>query len=139
EASAKQLGVPVETTNNIGMKLRLIPAGKFTMGSPKEEIDFWIKQRNDDWFKERLSGETPHHKVEITQPLYLGLTEVTVGQFRQFVQAKGYETRAERGGGAIRHFPNGGWKMDADTNWLNPGFTQTDDHPVVCVNWNDTV
>ena len=29
--------------------------------------------------------------------------------------------------------------MDANTNWLNPGFAQTDNHPVVCVSWNDAV
>src|SRR5262249_31547512 len=39
EAWAKYLGVPAEFTNSIGMKLRLIPPGKFTMGSSKEEID----------------------------------------------------------------------------------------------------
>src|SRR5262249_39597286 len=54
EASAKQLGIPVEMVNSIGMKLRLIPPGKFTMGSSKEEIDFWLKQGEgfvDGWAK----------------------------------------------------------------------------------------
>ncbi|HVS40171.1 MAG TPA: protein kinase, partial [Gemmataceae bacterium] len=52
EASAKQLGVPVETVNSIGMKFRLIPAGKFMMGSSKEEIDFWLKRSGNDWVNE---------------------------------------------------------------------------------------
>jgi formylglycine-generating enzyme required for sulfatase activity len=138
ESSAKQLGIPVETTNSIGMKLRLIPPGKFTMGSSKEEIDFWLKQTVHDWGK-LLPGEGPRHEVEITHPLYMGQTEVTVGQFRQFLKATGYKTQAERERGAYRWFPNGEWKMDANTNWLNPGFAQTDDHPVVCVSWNDAV
>ena len=139
EASAKQLGVPVETTNSIGMKLRLIPPGKFMMGSPKEEIDFWLKLKQDGWYKELLLSEGPQHEVEITQPFYMGQTDVTVGQFRQFVKATGYQTQAEREGGAVRGFPNGGFKEVANTNWLNPGFAQTDDHPVVCVSWNDAV
>jgi formylglycine-generating enzyme required for sulfatase activity len=139
EASAKQLGIPVEMTNSIGMKLRFIPPGKFTMGSSQKEIDFWLKQYDDGWFKERLPSEGPQHEVEITHPLYMGQTEVTVGQFRKFVQATGYQTQAEREGGAFRYFPNWEWKMDANTNWLNPGFEQTDDHPVVCVSWNDAV
>ena len=139
EASAKQLGVPVETTNSIGMKLRLIPAGKFMMGSSKEEIDFWLKVKQDGWYKELLLSEGPQHEVEITQPFYMGQTEVTVGQFRQFVKATGYKTQAEREGGAVRGFPNGGFKEVANTDWLNPGFAQTDDHPVVCVSWNDAV
>ena len=33
-----------EFTNTLGMKFKLIPAGKFTMGSPKEEIDRCLKQ-----------------------------------------------------------------------------------------------
>jgi formylglycine-generating enzyme required for sulfatase activity len=139
EASAKQLGVPVEAVNSIGMKLRLIPPGKFVMGSSNEEIDFWFKQNVADWVKEPLPSEGPQHEVEITQPFYIGQTEVTVGQFRQFVKATGYQTQAEREGGAYRHFPIGDWKMYADANWLNPGFGQTDDHPVVCVSWHDAV
>ena len=39
DAWAKHLGVPVEITNSIGMKLVLIPPGEFTMGSPKELIE----------------------------------------------------------------------------------------------------
>jgi eukaryotic-like serine/threonine-protein kinase len=140
EASAKQLGVPVETVNSIGMKLRLISPGKFTMGSSQEEIDTWLKVKQDaDWYKELLLSEGPQHEVEITQPFYMGQTDVTVGQFRQFVKATGYQTPAEREGGAVRGFPNGGFKEVANTNWLNPGYTQTDDHPVVCVSWNDAV
>ena len=139
EASAKQLGVPVETTNSIGMKFRLIPAGKFMMGSSKEEIDFWLKVKQDGWYKELLLSEGPQHEVEITQPFYMGQTDVTLGQFRQFVKATGYKTQAEREGGAVRGFPNGGFKEVANTNWLNPGYAQTDDHPVVCVSWNDAV
>ena len=29
-----------------------------------------------------------------------------------------------------------GWSVQAST-WRNPGFEQTDGHPVVCVNWDD--
>jgi formylglycine-generating enzyme required for sulfatase activity len=139
EASAQQLGIPIETVNSIGMKLRFIPPGKFTMGSSKEEIDFWLKQTDERWAKERLPGEGPQHEVEITQAFYMGQTEVTVGQFHRFVKATEYQTQAEREGGAYRFFPNDGWKLDADANWLNPGFKQGDDHPVVCVSWNDAV
>src|SRR5262249_33414521 len=128
-----------EITNSIGMKFRLIPPGKFAMGSSQEEIDLWLKQAFDAWTKELLPGEGLQHEVEITQPFYLGQTEVTVGQFRQFAKATGYKTQAEREGGARRHLPNSQWMADADTNWMSPGFAQTDDQPVVCVSWNDAV
>ncbi len=109
------------------------------MGSSKEEIDFWLKRSgNDCWYNEQLLSEGPQHEVEITQPFYLGQTDVTVGQFRQFVQATGYQTQAEREGGAVRDFRMENSRR-RNTNWLNPGFAQTDDHPVVCVSWNDAV
>jgi formylglycine-generating enzyme required for sulfatase activity len=139
KAWANYLGAPVDFTNSIGMKFTMIPPGKFTMGSSREEIGFWLEQTADGWTRGRLPGEGPQHEVEITQPFYMGQTEVTVGQFRLFVKATGYKTLAERERGAYRRFPNGEWKLDADANWLNPGFAQTDDHPVVCVSWDDVV
>ncbi len=56
-------------TNTIGMKLALIPAGEFLMGSPDSD-----KDARDD--------EKPQHRVQITRPFYLGATEVTQGQYR---------------------------------------------------------
>ena len=57
--------------------------------------------------------------MEITRPFYLGATNVTVGQFRQFVDEAGYQV--------------------GDGRWRNPGFDQTDQHPVVFVSWNNAV
>ena len=56
-------------TNSIGMKLRLIPAGEFMMGSPGTESD-------------RRADET-QHRVSITKPFYLGVTEVTQEQYQK--------------------------------------------------------
>ena len=56
-----------EITNSIGMKLVLIPAGTFTMGSPVGEVG-----RKDD--------ETPH-EVTISKSFYLGSHEVTQGEY----------------------------------------------------------
>ena len=76
---------PKPITNSIGMKLVLIPAGTFLMGSPDED-------------KDARGDETPRHPVRITRPFYLGVTEVTVGQFRRFVDDAGYQTEAEKDG-----------------------------------------
>jgi eukaryotic-like serine/threonine-protein kinase len=109
-----------EYTNTLGMKLKLIPAGKFTMGSPQEEIDRCLKKFGEGaWEKTNLRSEGPEHPVEITRPFYLGATEVTVGQFRQFVDEEAYQV--------------------GDGRWRNPGFDQTDQHPVVFVSWNNAV
>lgn len=83
------------------------------------------------------------HGVE-KQPLYeervgnyyLGKKEVTVGQFRRFVEDRSYRTDAEEHDGCLT-YDGMKWDKDRDANWKNPGFSQTDDHPVVCVSWND--
>ena len=53
EAWAKYLGVPVETTNSIGMKLVLIPPGEFDMGASQAEIDQQVEKAKrlkiDEW------------------------------------------------------------------------------------------
>src|SRR5208282_6856297 len=79
----RRLGAPI--TNTIGMKLMLIPTGTFTMGSPESETG-------------RFPHESPQHEVTITKSFYMGVHEVTVGQFRTFVQETKYKTDAERGG-----------------------------------------
>jgi formylglycine-generating enzyme required for sulfatase activity len=56
-------------TNSIGMKLILIPKGRFTMGSPLSE-----SQRRDE--------ELPH-EVEISKPFYMGVYEVTQEQYQK--------------------------------------------------------
>ena len=43
EKWAMHLGVPVEYTNSLGMKVRLIPPGEFLMGSTPEEIEAALK------------------------------------------------------------------------------------------------
>ena len=123
-----------ELTNSIGMKLTLIPAGEFLMGSDESDPDAF-----DDEFLDKAGGKTQKHRVRITRPFYLGVTEVTRGQFRRFVDEAGYQTEAEKDG-------KGGWGWNEATKkfeqnpkftWQNAGFEQTDDHPVVNVSWND--
>jgi formylglycine-generating enzyme required for sulfatase activity len=88
-------------------------------------------------FGDGSSDEKPVHEVCVDD-FYLGKYEVTVGQFRAFVNATGYRTEAEKGDGAD-HFTGSGWKIGANINWRNPGLSQTDRHPVVCVSYNDAV
>jgi formylglycine-generating enzyme len=141
-AQAPRASQPRTLSNSIGMKLALIPAGEFMMGGqePAEELvkAFPAYNRKADYFQD----EYPRHRVRITKPFYLGRCEVTVGQFRRFVQDSGYKTEAEKDG-------EGGWGYNAATgkcegrrpqyHWKNPGFPQTDEHPVLDVTWNDAV
>ena len=111
-------------TNSLGMRLAHIPAGKFEMGSPKIESGREEQERR--------------HEVELTKDFHMGVHEVTIGQFREFVRDAGYKTEAERDDkGSWRITSTGSFEQDAKYNWTNPGFEQADDHPVVDVSWND--
>ncbi len=133
---------PETITNGIGMKLVLVPAGEFMMGSPQAEIQNW-----NDWFKRQGQGlnidnEGPLHRVRITRPFYLGVCHVTVGQFRKFITDAGYQTDAEKREpkGALGMDPaTGSFEFKAEYSWRNPGFKQRDEDPVVCVSWKDAV
>ncbi|MGO8749332.1 MAG: formylglycine-generating enzyme family protein [Thermoguttaceae bacterium] len=82
EAWAKHLGVPVEHTNSIGMRLVLIPPGEFEMGSPQKFVEEESRvHRGDSWYRDRLPGETPRHWVRITKPYWLGVSEVTQEEY----------------------------------------------------------
>jgi len=111
--------------NSLGMRLAYIPAGKFLMGSPETEAD--------------REKQEMQHEVRLIKGFYIGVHEVTVGQFKQFVRDEKYVTSGERDG-------KGGWgagtggaivSEDGKFTWKSPGFEQTDDHPVVLVSWDD--
>lgn len=114
-------------TNSLGMKLGRIPAGALAMGASRNE------------YGANLKDEVPRHRVIISRPFDMGMHEVTVGQFRRFVEASGYKTTAESNsqGGAHILDTSVGFQNRPELTWRAPGFEQTDDHPVVQISWND--
>ncbi len=129
--------------NSLGMRFIRVPAGEYMRG-------FDTADRRENRFHERheysnrqiFKNETPAHRVAITRPFDIGTTEVTVGQFRAFVESSGYQTDAERNGGALGCFPDEKNYVDrfhksAEITWKSPGFEQTEAHPVVAVSWTD--
>ncbi len=120
EAWAAYLKIPVEHTNSLGMKFRLIPPGEFTMGSTAAEIEAALKEVGDDkrW-QERIKSAGPQHKVILTQPIYLGVSEVTQAE---------YETVM---GTNPSHFAPMGMGKEAVAG------LETAEHPVEMVSWND--
>jgi formylglycine-generating enzyme required for sulfatase activity len=103
-----------------GPEMIWLPGGTFRIGSP-----------------ERLGedNERPAHDVTLSH-FGVGKFPLTVGEFRRFAESTGYKTEAEQGGGAlVWNRGNPGEKKDA--NWRNPYMAQDDDHPVVCISWND--
>ncbi|MFH1024122.1 MAG: SUMF1/EgtB/PvdO family nonheme iron enzyme [Planctomycetota bacterium] len=111
----------------------LIPTGKFLMGE-----------------KDGVKNREGLHEVTVGAYL-IDKTDVTVGQFRRFVESTGYVTEVEKSGGAYVYYDDGikgdwnskdkwgDWLQKADANWRNPYFKQDDNHPVVCVSWWDAV
>lgn len=151
-AATPASGTPPQQTllvNSIGMPMVRIPAGEFLMGSdePVERLmkDFPLMERER---LEELRDEAPVHRVRITRAFYLGQTEVTVGQFKAFLAQSGYvpESVADGTGGYgynPKFVPSAVERgeqfegRDVRYSWSNPGFAQTDEHPVVNVTWND--
>ncbi len=109
-------------SERLGMKFVYIALGTFMMGSPSDEPN-----RDDD---------EKQHKVILTKGFYMQTTEVTVGQWRAFVRDTGYRTEAEKEGAAYV-YKDDKWGYQKGYYWGNPGFSQTDSHPVTCVSWND--
>ena len=97
----------------------VVPTGSYEMGSPISEAG-------------RNENEGPVHRVTIVKPFAVGVYEVTRGEFRRFVEATGHSTENSCG-----TFEKGKEARRSGRHWRNPGFPQTDQHPVVCVSWQD--
>jgi formylglycine-generating enzyme required for sulfatase activity len=140
---AAHLGVPVEFENSIGMKFRIIPPGEFLMGINQEEMEKLVeaaKTLETDWLAQSIPNSGPQHHVTLTKPLAMGIHEVTRRAFRQFVDATGFETDAEKDGKGGMGWKEGDLAQALEFRWNTPlGFEseQTEDHPVVNVSWND--
>ena len=97
----------------------VVPAGRFTMGS----------QVNEDG---HLSDEEPTHPVTIVKPFAVGRLEITLGQYKEFVEATGHKA-----GEACWIWIGAVYKYAEGKSFRDPGYQQGDDHPAACVSWYD--
>ncbi len=110
EEAARSIGQSVEMTNAIGMKLRLIPAGEFLMGSDKSAEKLAEEYGTS---ASEFMDEHPRHCVRITKPFYFGTCEVTQGEWE---------------------------KVMGTTPWKGKGYVREGaDYPATCVSWDDAV
>lgn len=130
---------PAVRTLNLGegvqLKMALIPAGSFMIGTDSA-LELMLEKyggREADY-----RNEYPQRKVQVEEPFYAGINEVTVAQFRRFADVTGYKTEAETEGWCYA-WRRDHWEKVAGMNWRAPGFAQSNDHPVVCVTWSDAV
>ncbi|MBC8045249.1 MAG: SUMF1/EgtB/PvdO family nonheme iron enzyme, partial [Fimbriimonadaceae bacterium] len=90
-----------------------------------------------------FSGESPEF-IKHIDAFYLDEHEVTVVQFRKFIEATQYVTEAERfGDGGVFNMENKQWYLQKGATWHHPfgadGVVAEDDHPVTQVSWNDAI
>jgi formylglycine-generating enzyme len=111
-----------KASKNITIEFVEVPAGRFEMG------DKWGTGDSD---------EKPVHQVKMHN-FYLSKYEITVAQFREFVQATGYKTDADTMGWGMAWIGDQGGIVKG-ANWQKPGFDQADNHPVIMVSWNDAM
>lgn len=71
-------------------------------------------------------------QVSITQPFAVSRREISVADFRRFIDASGHAMGRESCGNRERMLSG-----SRERNWRTPGFTQADTHPVVCVSHQD--
>jgi len=108
--------------DELGPELIGVPAGSFQMGDMKGA---------------GLSNEKPAHGEQILKSFAIGQNQITVGDFKRFVKETNYVTEAESDNGCAA-FVDGEPEYNSVLNWRNPGFKQTDEHPVVCVSDKDS-
>jgi len=122
-------------TNSIGQKFVLIPKGTFMMGSALPASAMASKYGGkESWYR---SDEHPQHRVTISKPFYLQTTEVSLRQWRLFIQENNYKTYAETGRLDAMIWTGSKSELKDGYYWDNPGFLQTENHPVTCVNQHD--
>jgi formylglycine-generating enzyme required for sulfatase activity len=116
---------PTDQKNDYNIEMVFVKGGTFMMGSNDGEDD-----------------EKPVHQVTVSDFL-MGKYEVTVAQFKAFIDATGYETDADKSGGSYiwtgttsEKKSGVNWSCDAAGN-IRP--TSEYNHPVIHVSWNDAV
>lgn len=107
----------------------VIPTGSFEMGSAEGT-------------PHTLEVATPQHEVTLSKGFAMARSEITVGQFREFVRASGYVPESVKlGGASVYDERSGALREDARADWQDDyaGRKADDDLPVVNVSWNDAV
>ena len=144
-AWSRRMERPTIQANSIGMTMLVIPPGEFDMGStPEEQAGVPAGGGAAASIPHLLSAEGPRHHVKISRPFAMGQSEVTIGQFREFIAATQYKTLAEREtatgsslGEGISEKQRG---RQPTYSWQYAGdIALNDEQPVCNLSWYDAV
>jgi len=105
----------------------VIPTGHFMMGAAASNQDGTDTQQ-------------PRHEVTMAKGFAMARSEITVGEFREFVRASGYVPDSVKlGGASVYDERSGALREDPKADWQDDysGRKATDDLPVVNISWND--
>ena len=118
EARLAELRAPASGSRASGSRVSAAPAP-----DPRIAPDADARMRPGDAFRD--CDECPEMVILQGGRSAIGRYEVTVGEYRTFASLTG--------GGA-----GGGCGLDGyNGSWQDPGYSQTDGHPVACVSWDD--
>src|SRR5690606_2201592 len=110
-----------------GPQMVVVPHGGFTMGAADDDRD-------------AEDSERPRRNIRFDRGFALSRGEITVGEFRRFVEATGYRTRAERRGFSMAYDErSGNFVRRSGVDWRSDfaGARARPDLPVVHVSARD--
>ena len=151
EAAASSSTAPPQLgnlfTNAVGAEMVYIPPGEFLLGSTKGEREWAARPENMNVGAAKsalkrleLEGQQPPRRAVVRDGFWLGRTEVTVAQWRMFIEATGYRTSAETKRSAHGYdATNRAWGQVPGANWRDSksGATVRDNDAVTCISWDD--
>ncbi|MBN2181523.1 MAG: SUMF1/EgtB/PvdO family nonheme iron enzyme [Sedimentisphaerales bacterium] len=103
----------IDLGGDITMEFVYIPAGEFLMGSPPDANQNILNY-----------DERPQHRVKISKGFWMGVYEVTNGQYQQFVKESNYDGVRESNANYLRHLKNSGQQAGSE-------------YPVCWISWNN--
>ncbi|MES2790456.1 MAG: SUMF1/EgtB/PvdO family nonheme iron enzyme [Planctomycetota bacterium] len=144
-AWSRRMERPTTQANSIGITMVVIPPGEFDMGSsPEEQAGIPAGGGAAVSLPQLLTSEGPRHHVRISRPFAVGQTEVTVGQFREFIAATQYKTLAERDTATGHSLGEGITQKQRGRqptfSWQYAGdIALNDEQPVCNLSWYDAI